>query len=332
MKILVLGKGNTGSGINKFLNHMSIEHDFLNTNEIKNFNYDVVIKSPGISYQNEIIKKFKKSKIISDIEFIGGILNRDYIGVTGTNGKTTTVTLINNILSHKIKSIACGNIGFSFGEAALTNNSCFVCELSSFILAGVKKFHPKIAVILNMNRAHIDYHINEDEYYKAKCNMLSNQNESEYLVYNGDDETIKKYIHGKAKKISFGLKKDNDYYYDGKYLRNKNKRVMRIKKDHLIYNKMASIIVGLLYKIPRRIIRKEINKKINLSNRLEKLKKNIYNDAKSTNPSSTINALKQFKKNVILLCGGIDRGEDLNILKLELIKLKSVYAYGQTKI
>ena len=330
MKALVLGKGVSGEGVHRFLDHRAIEHDFLNTQDVVSFDYDLVIKSPGLSYQNEVVKKLKNCKMITDIELIGMLLNREFIGVTGTNGKTTTTLLINNILRHKKKSVACGNIGYSICDAAITNNEVFVVELSSFQLCGVKSFHPYVAVILNMNKAHLDYHITEEAYYEAKTKMLINQKENEYLVYNGDDENVVRHLKGSAKRISFGMNKRNDYYYQKGYLYHQGKRIIKIAYDHLIYDKMASMVVGMIYKVPIKIMKKELKRMKTLPNRLEKIYGNIYNDAKSTNPSSTLNSIRQFKGNIILICGGIDRNEDLSLLRNDLHRLKKVFCYGET--
>ncbi len=329
LKILVLGKGNSGEGCHRFLNHMGIEHDYLTTDEVSNFDYQLVVKSPGISYQNETVRKLKHVKIITDIELIGILLNRDFIGVTGTNGKTTTVTLINHIMKSKYKSIACGNIGTSICDAALTDNKVFVVELSSFQLCGVKTFAPHVAVILNMNLAHLDYHKSKETYFEAKTKFLLNQRKEDYLIYNGDDLNVCKYIRGNAKRISFGLKESNDYYLKNGYLYHKKKRIIPVD-NNFSTAKMCAIIVCLLYGISKFKIRQRIKTYPRLKYRQEVIAKNIINDAKSTNPNATLEVVKQHE-NIILLCGGLDRNEDLNVLNDVLWRINKVYAYGQTK-
>lgn len=330
MRVLVLGKGISGEGVHHFLDHMDIPHDYLNTNEVIDYDYDLVIKSPGIPNYHQCVKGFTKSRVISDVELIGMFLNREFIAVTGTNGKTTTVSLINKILNTKYRSVACGNNGLAIGDAVMTSYEKYVLELSSFQLDGIRGFHPNIAVILNMNPAHLDYHQSLDNYYKAKMKMLVNQRPEEYVIFNGDCQNTRQYLVGNGKKISFGKNEGNDYRYSKGILYHGKKRILRIKEDHLLYDKLAAAIVGLIYKVRKRKIKKILKEFKGLNNRLEKIKPNVYNDAKSTNPYSTINALRQFSGNIVLLCGGIDRGEDLSCLRDDLHRLKRVYSYGQT--
>lgn len=330
MRVLVLGKGISGEGVHNFLKHMDIPHDYYNTDEVMDYDYDLVIKSPGIPNYHQCVKGFTKSRVISDVELIGMFLNREFIAVTGTNGKTTTVNLINQILSTKYHSVACGNNGLAIGNAVMMSYEKYVLELSSFQLDGIRGFHPNIAVILNMNPAHLDYHQSLDNYYKAKMKMLVNQRPEEYVIFNGDCQNTRQYLVGNGKKISFGKNEGNDYrYYKGALYHGK-KKIIRIKEDHLLYDKLAAAIVGLIYKVKKRKIKMIIKNFKGLNNRLEKIKPNIYNDAKSTNPYSTINALRQFSGNIVLLCGGFDRGEDLSCLRDDLYRLKRVYSYGQT--
>ena len=159
--ILLLGVGISNNALNQFMLKYSIPHDYLKLEEVVRFDYDLVIKGPGINYEEEVIVKFSENKvqIITDIEFIYWFLNKDYIAVTGTNGKTTTTYLITDILNTKYSAISCGNCGFPIAQAALDYKQYkyFVVELSSFQLKGIKKFTPKIAVITIINYLYHQY-------------------------------------------------------------------------------------------------------------------------------------------------------------------------------
>ena len=175
MDILLLGKGVSNNALNQFMIKYGISHDYLTLDEVKNYDYKLVIKGPGLFYDSDVIKRFieLEVEIITDIEFIYWLLNKDYIAVTGTNGKTSTTLLITDMLNKEVESIACGNCGFPISQAALDYKlfKYFVLELSSFQLKGVKKFTPKIAVVTNIKVAHQDYHKGIEDYYKSKYNI-----------------------------------------------------------------------------------------------------------------------------------------------------------------
>lgn len=342
-KILLLGKGISNNALHVFLNKYSIEHDFLSLDEVEKDNYDLVIKGPGIFYSEEIIKMFiaKDVMIITDIEFIYWFLNKEFIAITGTNGKTTTTYLINDILNTKVPSIACGNCGFPISQAALDYKlyKYFVVELSSFELKGLIKFTPKIAVVTNIKSAHLDYHNSLEDYYKSKYNITKNQSKLDYLVLNIDDDvSMQIFKNTEASKVTFSLENKNaDCYKKNNNIYYKKEKVFNIRcltnhTEPFIYDVLASVCVSKILNVENKYIKRALKKFVNIKYRLEEIKKDIYNDAKSTNINSTISALKTFKnKEVFLICGGYDRKEDLMINEEEFINVKRVYAYGQTK-
>lgn len=342
-EILLLGKGISNNALNQFMIKYSIEHDYLKLDEVIRFNYKLVIKGPGIFYDEEVIKKFIENEveIITDIEFIYWFLNKDYIGITGTNGKTTTTYLITDIINQKYSAVSCGNCGFPIAQAALDYKQYkyFVLELSSFQLKAVKKFTPKIAVVTNIKQAHLDYHKGVEDYYKSKINITKNQTKQDYLVLNLDDETSLTLLkNSDATKITFSIsnKNANAYFYRGYFFYNKEKvcSIKHLKSQTIImkYNTLAAICVGKLLGIENKYIIKAIKNFNNIKYRLEEVKKDIYNDAKSTNIYSTISALNEFtNKKVFLICGGYDRKEDLQLLDNHLKNVEKIYAYGSTK-
>ena len=174
-EILLLGKGISNNALHQFMLKYSIEHDYLKEDEVIDCNYSLVIKGPGLYYDTKVLKRFIELgiEVITDIEFIYWFLNKEYIGITGTNGKTTTTYLITEIINQKYTAVACGNCGFPIAQAALDYKmyKYFVIELSSFQLKGINKFTPKIAVITNVKQAHLDYHKSIEDYYNSKYNI-----------------------------------------------------------------------------------------------------------------------------------------------------------------
>lgn len=343
MKILLLGKGISNNALSQFMHKYGITHDYKGLEEDISYNYDLVIKGPGINYQNIIVDNFIKLnvKVICDIEFIAKFIDKNYIAITGTNGKTTTTKMIENLLNTKYKSTACGNIGYPFAQAAIDykDYDYFVIEASSFELKGTIDFKPNISVILNINIAHQDYHLSFLDYYNSKQNITVNQDKKDILIYNCDDYYASKIAsNSKARKYSFSLKntfttaffKDNSFYYMGQKIIS-GSRYQNIS-DGLKYDILASLIVAKILGISNKNIRKVISNFKQEKYRFEKVDYSIYNDAKSTNIYSTINALDFFKNEMILLiCGGYDRGEDLQPLYMHSKNIKKVYAYGATK-
>lgn len=333
--ILVLGKGISGKGITRLLKKEDIRYDYLNDYEVKKMDYDLVIKSPGIPYSNKIIRQAIKKKIpvITDIELVYHLSKKEFIAVTGTNGKTTTVSILSKLLKMKPS----GNIGYSVCDYIIDypKNKYCLCELSSFQLKGIKDFRPNVAVILNLEKAHLDYHENISDYHDSKMNILKNMNGNDFVIYNYDDEVISKYVKDiSVNKISFSLcnNKANCYIVEN-YVYYNNRKILsisnlKLKGNQYYYDILASICVSKVLKVKRYV--KKIIKFKGINYRMTYIKKNIFNDAKSTNPLSTLGAIKNFN-DCILICGGKNRGEDLSVLKSELYRLKKVYCYGESK-
>ena len=341
MSVLILGKGVANDGVELLLKEDKIEYDYLNIEDVKTFDYDYVVKAPGIPYHNNIIKEFinRKIKVYTDLELGMRLRNKYYIVVSGSNGKTTTVNIIYHVLKNVEKVVLCGNIGYSFCRALVENKEAktFIIEASSFQLEN-SIINPNISLLLNINPCHIDHHLTLRNYVDSKQNITINQSENDVFIYNLTDQLIKKIASKtKAELVSFS----NDsilskcYLYNG-YIYFENKKVYKVNKEllskeYLLLDYMAAISVLMMYKkVSIKKIRKYIKDFKVIEYRLTKVNDYIYNDAKSTNPYSTIAALKCFN-NVYLICGGYDRLENLGCLKSYLYKLKKVYAYGSTK-
>lgn len=338
--VLLLGKGISNNALHQFMIKYNINHDYLELEEVNNYDYNLVIKAPGINYQESVIQNFilLKKTIITDIEFIYWFLNREYIAVTATVGKTTTVMLIEQIINTTFSAVACGNIGYPLAQAALDYKKYqyYVLELSSFQLKGTINFAPKIAVILNIDKHHLDYHQTYEDYIEAKSKITVNQTATDFLVYNIDDIKVNKIAaESNAKKITFSLTDKNaDAYFYHKTLYFRKEPIYKFHKCSLgmQYDLLAAVCVAKILKINSIKIRQAIMHFKPPKYRLEPLGNRIYNDAKSTSVLATITALKSFKKQkIFLICGGYDRKEDYHDLTFNLSLVTKVFVYGETK-
>lgn len=341
MKTLVLGKGVANDGVVLLLEEEHIEYDYLNLDEVETFDYDLVVKAPGIKMSEKIIQGFleKKIRVITDIELAFMLRKKFYIGVTGSNGKTTTVSLITHILSAKYDVVACGNIGYGVCRALVEhpNTDIFVVECSSFQLEP-SKIDFNISVLLNVHPCHLDHHNSYKDYIESKAKLCRYQSSNHYTIYHFDDPIVREVVKSiDAEKFSFSRTSylAKCYIYNG-YVYNNKKKILKIEeelksKPFLLEDVMASIsAVSLVKGITPKIIKEQIKSFEEVEYRLTKVNDFIYNDAKSTNPYSTMAALECFEK-VELVCGGYDRKENLACLQNVLPKLKGVYAYGETK-
>lgn len=341
MKALVLGKGVANDGVVMLLEEEKIEYEYLNLDELKHYDYTYVIKAPGIPYTEEHIQKFLdlKVSVITDIELACLLRKKFYIGVTGSNGKTTTVSLIQHLLSRKSQAVACGNIGYSVCRALVDHKDAdiFVVELSSFQLEH-SKIDLNISVLLNVHPCHLDHHSEYKDYIESKANICRYQSASHYCVYLMDDPILRDIVKNvDSQKISFSRSSylAKCYIHEGYIYYRKNK-ILKIEdslaqRSYLLEDAMAAIsAVSLVNKITPKIIREQWKTFQQIEYRLTPINDFIYNDAKSTNPYATLAALDCFQS-VELVCGGYDRKENLACLKGALSKIKRVYAYGQTK-
>ncbi len=341
MRVLFIGKGVSNDGAVKFANTLKIDYDYLNINEVRHLDYDVIVKAPGISYEEEVIKKIilNNKLLVTDIEFIYWFINRYFIGITGSNGKTTTTLITTSILNKKYKSIACGNIGYSLGLAANENKDAthFVCELSSFELKGTNYFTPNIAVITNLNCCHLDYHKTYEDYLQSKKKLIINQSVKDYLVYNLDCEDTKELVKdSKVIKYTFSLYNNKaNCYIKKNIIYFNNEKIINIKKlneknINTLGNYLSSIIIGKILDVSNKDIIEVVSKFQKSKYRFQYIKKNIINDAKSTNVYSTISAINSIKKPIILIAGGLYRNNELHHLDKYLNNIQLVISYGET--
>lgn len=308
---------------------------------------ELIVKNPGIPYDNPILAKAQEQgiAIITEIEIAGMLAEGDIVGITGSNGKTTTTTLVNEMLiNSKVPVQVAGNIGVVATDVArdLTKDETLVLELSSFQLLGVKSFKPKIAVLLNIFEAHLDYHKTLENYRQAKCNIFNNQTEDDYLVYNADDVFITQAVQ-KAVSIhvpfSVSKKLENGAWADEQYVYFKNEKIIAraaivLVGQHNLENILAAIAAAKISGATNEGIQQVLTTFTGVKHRLQFIDKIndrvFYNDSKATNILATQKALASFHQSTILLAGGLDRGNEFTDLLPFLSQVKAMIVFGQT--
>ena len=328
------------------LNEYGIAYEEKQHTEELILNADEIIKSPGIPEKNELIKKIRSKgiHIISEIEFASRYTNAIKICITGTNGKTTTTSLIYHLMLQAGLNVGCGgNIGTSFARLVATEeHDYYVLELSSFQLDDMYDFKAEIAILLNITPDHLDrYEYDIQNYINSKFRITRNQTENDYFIYCSDDEIINKQMLSediKAKKIPFSINHelalgaflDDDSIKIKTEINQSNPYTMltselALRGKHNTYNSMAAAIVGQVFNIRKDAIREALTNFQNVEHRLEKVAMvrgvEFINDSKATNVNSAWYALESMDKPVVWIAGGTDKGNDYTMLK-ELVKDK----------
>lgn len=315
--------------------------------DLLDHHFDLIVKNPGIPYSNPVLQKAQEKAIpiITEVEIAYHISEAEIIGITGSNGKTTTTTLIHEILKEGQKNpLISGNIGTVACEVAAKTmkDEVLVMELSSFQLMGTRNFKPKISVLLNIFNAHLDYHGTKAEYGKAKANIFKNQTEQDYAVVNADDPFVMELVGDtKATIVPFSLTKEID---NGAYIKNgqiifNNEPIIDIVDvvlpgRHNLENILATIAAVKLYGVSNEAIKKVLQTFTGVKHRLQYIEtingRKFYNDSKATNILATQTAISAFSEPILLLAGGLDRGNSFDELIPSLKKVKGVIAFGQT--
>lgn len=314
-------------------------------------NADVVMKSPGIPEKSTIVKKLveKGIPVISEIEFAAPFTKAITIGITGSNGKTTTTMLTYHLLKSAGLNVGlAGNVGKSFAWQVAENNfDSYVLELSSFQLDGIVNYKPHIAIITNISPDHLDrYEYNYQNYIDSKFRITMNQTEEDYLIYDADDEAIEEWLKNnktKAKLIPFSLTKT---FSEGAFIKNNKMEVIINKEEflmetesialegkHNMKNAMAATSVAKLMQIRKSTIRESMSNFQGVEHRLEKVLKiqnvQYINDSKATNVNATFFALDSMNTPTVWIVGGVDKGNDYNELMLLVReKVKAIICLG----
>ena len=317
--------------------------------ELLDEDFEWMVKNPGIPYNNPMVMRAleKKIPVITEVELAYLISDAPIIGITGSNGKTTTTTMIAEVLTAGGQNgLLSGNIGFPASQVAQDagETDTLVMELSSFQLMGIETFHPEIAVITNLMPTHLDYHGSFEEYVAAKWNIQKNMTASDHVVLNFNQDLAKELAKKTAAKVlPFSTKEKVDgAYLDGDVLTFRGEAIMKASElgvpgSHNVENALATIAVAKLRGIDNQVIRETLAHFGGVKHRLQYVGEinqvKFYNDSKSTNILATQKALSGFDNSkVILIAGGLDRGNEFDELVPDIKGLKKMVILGESAV
>ena len=315
--------------------------------ELLDEDFEWMVKNPGIPYNNPMVMRASEKKIpvITEVELAYLISDAPIIGITGSNGKTTTTTMIAEVLTAGGQNgLLSGNIGFPASQVAQDagETDTLVMELSSFQLMGIEAFHPEIAVITNLMPTHLDYHGSFEEYVAAKWNTQKNMTASDYVVLNFNQDLAKELAKKTAAKVlPFSTQEQVDgAYLDGDVLTFRGEAIMKASElgvpgSHNVENALATIAVAKLRGIDNQVIKETLAHFGGVKHRLQYVGEinqvKFYNDSKSTNILATQKALSGFDNSkVILIAGGLDRGNEFDELVPDIKGLKKMVILGES--
>ena len=372
--IVILGMARSGYEVAKYLakRHNKITINDLNTNQneehikeleklgvkivlgshpddLINKDVNYLIKNPGVPIDHKYVLKAKELgiEVLNEVEVSARLMRKDVhlIGITGTNGKTTTTTIIYEILKEKFKDKVhlTGNMGYpliSFLDK-FKKDDFIVMETSSQQLENLDKFTPEVAVLTNVSEAHLEFFKTYDHYKELKKRIFKNHTKDNLAIINRtDEESLKLTKDIKSNKVYFSDSKDDLCYIEKENIYYKGKKIIDTKEIilkgmHNYQNIMAAIIVAKHYGVENEIINKVVKKFKGVEHRLEFVKeldgKKYYNDSKATNLVSTQIALKSFDKDILLILGGYERGQDFKELIPYLDNVKVILAIGENR-
>ncbi|MCK0161819.1 UDP-N-acetylmuramoyl-L-alanine--D-glutamate ligase [Allomuricauda sp. F6463D] len=349
--VFVSDKGEIKDKYKKVLEHFEIEWESGTHTESKILNADVVMKSPGIPDKVAIVKALvdKGIPVISEIEFASKYTDATIIGITGSNGKTTTTMLIHHLLKDGELHVGmAGNIGDSYAKMVAENDfDHYVLEISSFQLDGIVGFKPNIAIITNITPDHLDrYDYKFENYIASKFKIAMNQDKNDYLIYDADDEVIQDWLKKhpvQSKLVPFSLKRKLE---EGAWLEDKTIKIklehktlemrddiLAMEGQHNVKNTMAASMAAMLVKVRKETIRQSIQSFQGVPHRLEKVLKinhvEYINDSKATNVNATFYALDGIKKPIVWIAGGVDKGNNYSeLMPLVREKVKAIICLG----
>ena len=315
--------------------------------ELLDEDFEWMVKNPGIPYNNPMVMRAleKQIPVITEVELAYLISDAPIIGITGSNGKTTTTTMIAEVLTAGGQNgLLSGNIGFPASQVAQDagKTDTLVMELSSFQLMGIEAFHPEIAVITNLMPTHLDYHGSFEEYVAAKWNIQKNMTASDYVVLNFNQDLAKELAKKTAAQvIPFSTQEQVDgAYLDGDVLTFRGEAIMKASElgvpgSHNVENALATIAVAKLRGIDNQVIKETLAHFGGVKHRLQYVGEinqvKFYNDSKSTNILATQKALSGFDNSkIILIAGGLDRGNEFDELVPDIKGLKKMVILGES--
>ncbi|MDL5513139.1 UDP-N-acetylmuramoyl-L-alanine--D-glutamate ligase [Arenibacter sp. M-2] len=350
-QVFVSDKGVIKEEYKKVLEHFEIDWEEQQHTEVQILNADLVMKSPGIPDTVPLVLKLKELgiPIISEIEFASRYTGATIIGITGSNGKTTTTMLTNHILKEAGLAVGmAGNIGDSYARMVAERDlDYYVLEISSFQLDGIVDFKPHIAILTNITPDHLDrYGYKFENYIASKFRIAKNQTKEDYLIYDADDDVIVQWLQKnpiQSRLLPFSIKRKLE---EGAYLENE-KIIIKIHNNtiemstdalalegkHNVKNTMAAITAAKLISIRKETIRRSIENFQGAEHRLEKVLKihhvQYINDSKATNVNATYYALDSMKTPTVWIVGGVDKGNEYKeLMPLVREKVKAIICLG----
>jgi UDP-N-acetylmuramoylalanine--D-glutamate ligase len=350
-EVFVSDKGTIAQKYKEVLLHNEIEFEENQHTESSILNADLVMKSPGIPDKVDLIQKLKAAQIpvISEIEFASQFSDATIVGITGSNGKTTTTLLTHHVLNQADLHVGiAGNIGDSYAQQiAEQDYDSYVLELSSFQLDGIEDFRPHIAIITNITPDHLDrYDYDFDKYVESKFRITKNQTSEDYLIYDADDEASVKWLEKnkvKAQLIPFSVERVLEF---GAFIKEKNIITkinleeftmplsnLTLQGKHNVKNAMASAMTAQLLKVRKQTIKESLSNFEGAEHRLENVQKvkevQYINDSKATNVNATFYALECMDNPTVWIVGGVDKGNDYHdLLPLVREKVKAIVCLG----
>ncbi|MFD2099421.1 UDP-N-acetylmuramoyl-L-alanine--D-glutamate ligase [Flagellimonas iocasae] len=350
-EVFVSDKGEIKEKYKEVLEHFEIEWESGEHTESKIMNADVVMKSPGIPDKVPLVKALveKRIPVISEIEFASKYTDATLIGITGSNGKTTTTMLTYHLLKDGGLNVGmAGNIGDSYAKMVAEQDfDQYVLEISSFQLDGIVDFKPHIAILTNITPDHLDrYEYKFENYIASKFRIAMNQDKDDYLIYDADDEVIREWLKEhpvQSKLIPFSVKQKLN---EGAWLEENKIRIelehktlemstdiLALEGQHNVKNTMAASMAALLVKVRKETIRQSIQSFQGVPHRLEKVLKinhvEYINDSKATNVNATFYALDGIKKPIVWIVGGVDKGNNYaELMPLVREKVKAIVCLG----
>lgn len=350
-RVFVSDRGTIAAKYREMLDRYEITWEEGQHSEDMLMSADLVMKSPGIPEDAPIVNRLrgKGIPVISEIEFAAQFTKAQIIGITGSNGKTTTTKLTHHILANAgLNAGMAGNIGQSFAKQVADNVAdTFVLELSSFQLDGIEDFGPNIAVLTNITPDHLDrYNHNLDEYVASKFRITKNQTEEDFFIYDADNEIIAKWLDKfpiRSRKLPFSLRQE---FKNGAFIKENELKIiidnneftmptktLSLEGQHNAKNAMAAATVAQLLRIRKETIRESLENFQGVEHRLEKVLKinnvQYINDSKATNVNATYYALESMEAETVWIVGGVDKGNEYSeLLPLVNEKVKAIVCLG----
>ncbi|WP_438838644.1 UDP-N-acetylmuramoyl-L-alanine--D-glutamate ligase [Streptococcus pluranimalium] len=315
--------------------------------ELLDEEFALMVKNPGIPYSNAMVQKAQEKNIPiwTEVELAGLVSEAPIVGITGSNGKTTTTTMIAEVFNHSGKSgLLAGNIGFPASEVVVDARAddTLIMELSSFQLMGIDTFKPHIAVITNLEPSHLDYHGTFDDYVAAKWNIQNQMTSDDFVVLNFNQDIARRLAEKTAatvvpfstiEAVDGAYLEEGKLYFKGEFIMSADE--VGVPGEHNVENALATITVAKLSGISNQAIKETLSTFGGVKHRLQDVGSvdgiTFFNDSKSTNILATQKALSGFdNQQLILIAGGLDRGNSFDELVPDLKDLKTMIVLGET--